>query len=174
MEWLLDDEDEDEIDLEAVGGNREFTALWSDGIEQVRALCDLERQQLNAIDEGSLTVQQIEELEEQAYEADTYALHMILDVGVRSLVMAILEAGGNPFSSCNAGCLNDDRHHAEVYPLIALYAPPECLGKIEQAALITGCGMHCTDVFPQLGALIIYTDDIRKFPAMAEELLGLI
>ena len=173
MQWLLDEyEDEDGIDLDGVGGNREFAALCSDDVEQVRALCALERQQLNAIQGGGLTAELIEESEEQAYEDDAYRPHMILDVGVRSLVMAILEAGGFPFSSCNAGSLSDDRHHAESYPLIALYAPSDCLEKIEQAARNNGCGMHCTDVFPQLGALVIYTDDIRKFPAMAEDLLG--
>ena len=173
MEWLLEENEfEGELDLDGVGGNREFAALWSDGVEVVRDLCALERQQLNNIDAGVLTADMIEEIEEEAYEADTYSPYMIVDVGVRSLVMAILEAGGYPFSSCNAGSLNDDRYHAEAYPLIALYAPPECLLKIEQAARKNDCGMHCTDVFPQLGALVIYTDDIRKFPAMALDLLA--
>jgi len=175
MEWLFEEYgDDEEFDLEAVGGNREFSALWSNGVEAVRDLCALESEQLNSIDVGELTAETIEEIEEEAYDADAFSPHMILDVGVRSLVMAILEAGGYPFSSCNAGSLNDDRYHAEAYPLIALYAPPECLRKIEQAARKNGCGMHCTDAFPQLGALVIYTDDIRNFPAMALDLLELI
>lgn len=153
-----DEIDEDEFDYDAIGGNREFSPLDPLGTSDLTELCRVEAQQLEDLHAGQTTTDEIEEREEEMYTDDSYQPYMILDVGVRSAVMALLEVGAHPFSSCNGGCFQDERYHAEAYPLIALYGRLETLKLIESVARSTGCGLYSG-----MGALILYTNDIRRF-----------
>jgi len=166
---LDDDEDEEFIDLDSVGGNRQFAPLDPIGMEQLRELTLIEAQYLHDIEEGHRTIDEIREAEEVLWEEDRVEPYMILDVGVRTVVMALLELGAEPFSSCNGGSLSDDEYHAESYPLVAMYGPDDVLAIVENAAREHGCGLYGTDGFGGKGALVLYTDDVRKFMAVANE-----
>ena len=99
---------------------------------------------------------------------------MILDVGVRTVVMALLELGAEPFSSCNGGSFLDDERHAEPHPLVAMYGPDDVLGIVENAARKHRCGLYGTDGYGGKGALVLYADDVRKFMAVAHEFFRLV
>ena len=128
MRDILDeDEDEEFIDLDGVGGNRQFAPLDPIGMEELRELAIIEAQYLHDIEEGHRTIGDIHEAEEELWEEDRAEPYMILDVGVRTVVMALLELGAEPFSSCNGGSFPDDERHAESHPLVAMYGPDDVL-----------------------------------------------
>ena len=81
------------------------------------------------------------EAEEALWEEDRVEPYMILDVGVRTVVMALLELGAEPFSSCNGGSFPDDERHAESHPLVAMYGPDDVLAIVENAARKHRCGL---------------------------------
>ena len=166
---LDDDEDEEFIDLDGVGGNRQFAPLDPIGMEQLRELTIIEAQYLHDIEEGHRTIGDILEAEEALWEEDRVEPYMILDVGVRTVVMALLELGAEPFSSCNGGSFPDDERHAESHPLVAMYGPDDVLAIVENAARKHRCGLYGTDGFGGKGALVLYADDVRKFMAVAHE-----
>ena len=64
--------------------------------------------------------------------------------------------------------------HAESYPLIAMYGPNDTLSIIEKAAKKHACGLYGTGGFGGKQALVLYTDDVRKFIPLANELLRFI
>jgi hypothetical protein len=163
------DDDEEFIDLDGVGGNRQFAPLDPIGMEELRKLVIIESQHLHDIEEGHRTISDIRDAEEVLWEEDRIEPHMILDVGVRTVVMALLELGAEPFSSCNGGSFSDDEHHAESYPLVAMYGPDDMLNIVENAARKHRCGLYGTDGFGGKGALVLYADDVRKFVAVAHE-----
>ena len=66
----------------------------------LRELTIIEAQYLHDIEEGHRTIGDIHEAEEVLWEEDRVEPYMILDVGVRTVVMALLELGAEPFSSC--------------------------------------------------------------------------
>jgi len=166
---LDDDEDEEYIDLDAVGGNREFSPLWAIEVDELRELAIIESQHLHDIHEGHRTISDIHEAEEVVWEEDRAEPFMILDVGVRTVVMALLGLGAEPFSSCNGGCFEGDGHHAESYPLVAMYGPDDVLKLVENAARKHQCGLYNAGGFGGQGALVLYADDVRKFMAVAHE-----
>ena len=168
MRDILDD-DEEFIDLDGVGGNRQFAPLDPIGMEQLRELTIIEAQYLHDIEEGHRTIGDILEAEEALWEEDRVEPYMILDVGVRTVVMALLELGAEPFSSCNGGSFPDGERHAESHPLVAMYGPDDVLGIVENAARKHRCGLYGTDGFGGKGALVLYADDVRKFMAIAHE-----
>ena len=168
MRDILDD-DEEFIDLDGVGGNRQFAPLDPIGMEQLRELTIIEAQYLHDIEEGHRTIGDILEAEEALWEEDRVEPYMILDVGVRTVVMALLELGAEPFSSCNGGSFPDDERHAESHPLVAMYGPDDVLAIVENAARKHRCGLYGTDGFGGKGALVLYADDVRKFMAVANE-----
>ena len=102
------DEDEEFVDSDAVGGNRQFAPLAPIGLEKLRVLSIIESQHLHDIQEGHISIGNIWDEEEALWEQDQGEPYMILDVGVRSVVMALLELGAEPFSSCNGGSFSDD------------------------------------------------------------------
>lgn len=161
----VDEIDEDEFDYDAIGGNREFSPLDPLGDSALMELCRIEFQQLEDLHAGRTTTDEIEEQEEEMYSDDSYQPYMILDVGVRSAVMALLEIGAHPFSSCNGGSFQDEGYHAEDYPLIAMYGREGTLRLVESAARSAGCGLYSG-----MGAMVLYCDDIRKFISLAKEL----
>jgi hypothetical protein len=167
------DEDEEFIDLDSVGGNRQFAPLSTMGMEDLRVLSIKESQHLHDIQEGHRTINDILEAEEELWEDDEVDPYMILDVGVRTVVMALLELGAEPFSSCNGGSFPDDERHAESHPLVAMYGSDDVLAIIEDAARKHQCGLYGTDGFGGKGALVLYTDDIRKFISVAHEFFRL-
>ena len=170
MRDILDeDEDEEFIDLDGVGGNRQFAPLDPIGMEQLRELTIIEAQYLHDIEEGHRTIGDILEAEEALWEEDRVEPYMILDVGVRTVVMALLELGAEPFSSCNGGSFPDDERHAESHPLVAMYGPDDVLAIVENAARKHRCGLYGTDGFGGKGALVLYADDVRKLLAVANE-----
>ena len=170
MRDILDDhEDEGFIDLDGVGGNRQFAPLDPIGMEQLRELTIIEAQYLHDIEEGHRTISDIHEAEEELWEEDRVEPYMILDVGVRTVVMALLELGAEPFSSCNGGSFLDDERHAESHPLVAMYGPDDVLGIVENAARKHRCGLYGTNGFGGKGALVLYADDVRKLMAVAHE-----
>ena len=168
MRDILDD-DEEFIDLDGVGGNRQFAPLDPIGMEQLRELTIIEAQYLHDIEEGHRTIGDILEAEEALWEEDRVEPYMILDVGVRTVVMALLELGAEPFSSCNGGSFPDDERHAESHPLVAMYGPDDVLAIVENAARKHRCGLYGTDGFGGKGALVLYADDVRKLLAVANE-----
>ena len=167
------DEDEEFIDLDGVGGNRQFAPLSPMGMDDLRVLSIKESQHLHDIQEGHRTINDILEAEEELWENDEVDPYMILDVGVRTVVMALLELGAEPFSSCNGGSFPDDERHAESHPLVAMYGSDDVLAIIEDAARRHQCGLYGTDGFGGKGALVLYTDDIRKFISVAHEFFRL-
>lgn len=163
------DEDEEFIDLDGVGGNRQFAPLAPVGLEELRALTIIESQHLHDIQEGHRTIGDIRDEEEALWEQDEFEPYMILDVGVRTVVMALLELGAEPFSSCNGGSFPNDEHHTESYPLVAMYGPDDVLELVENAARKHRCGLYGAGGFGGKGALVLYADDVRKFIAVANE-----
>ena len=172
MRDILDDEEF--VDLDGVGGNRQFCPLEPIGITALEELSRIESQQISDIQTGNRTISDINDAEEELWENERYEPYMILDVGVRTLVMALLEIGSEPFSSCNGGSFSNDVRHAESYPLIAMYGPNDTLSIIEKAAKKHACGLYGTGGFGGKQALVLYTDDVRKFIALANELLHFI
>jgi hypothetical protein len=168
MRDILDD-DEEFIDLDGVGGNRQFAPLDPIGMEQLRELTIVESQHLHDIQEGNRTIVDILDGEEKLWDEDQVEPYMILDVGVRTLVMALLELGAEPFSSCNGGCFSNDARHSESHPLVAMYGPDDVLHIVENAARKHRCGLYGTNGFGGKGALVLYADDVRKFMAVAHE-----
>ena len=163
------DDDEEFVDLDGVGGNRQFAPLDPIGMEQLRELTIVEAQYLHDIEEGHRTIGDIREAEEVLWEEDRVEPYMILDVGVRTVVMALLELGAEPFSSCNGGSFPNDERHTESHPLVAMYGPDDVLAIVENAARKHRCGLYGTDGFGGKGALVLYADDVRKFMAVANE-----
>ena len=167
------DEEEDFIDLDGVGGNRQFSPLSPIGMDELRVLSITESQHLHDIQEGNRTISDIQDAEEELWDVGRFEPYMILDVGVRTVVMALLEIGAEPFSSCNGGSFPDDGRHAESYPLVAMYGPDEVLTIVENAARKHQCGLYGTDGFGGKGALVLYADDVRKFIPVAHEFFRL-
>ena len=168
------DEGEEFFDLDGVGGNRQFAPLEPIGIEALRELSIIESQNLHDIQEGHRKINDILEAEEELWNNDLVEPYMILDVGLRTIVMALLELGAEPFSSCNGGSFPDDNRHAESHPLVAMYGPSDVLTIVENAARKHRCGLYGTDGFGGKGALVLYTDDVRKFVAVAHEFFRII
>lgn len=167
------DEDEEFIDLDGVGGNRQFAPLSPMGVDDLRVLSIKESQHLHDIQEGHRTINDILEAEEELWDDNQVDPFMILDIGVRTVVMALLELGAEPFSSCNGGSFPDDERHAESHPLVAMYGPDEVLAMVEDAARKHQCGLYATDGFGGKGALVLYADDVRKFIPVAHEFFRL-
>jgi hypothetical protein len=163
------DEEEEFIDLDGVGGNRQFAPLAPVGTEELRMLSIIESQHLHDIQEGHRTIGDIREEEEALWELDQVEPYMILDVGVRTVVMALLELGAEPFSSCNGGSFPDDERHTESYPLVAMYGREDVLKIVENAARKHRCGLYGAGGFGGKGALVLYADDVRKFIPVAHE-----
>jgi len=163
------DEDEEFGDLDGVGGNRQFAPLTPLGMEELRMLSIIESQHLHDIQEGHRTIGDIRDEEETLWEDDQVEPYMILDVGVRTVVMALLELGAEPFSSCNGSSFPNDEHHTESYPLVAMYGPNDVLNTIENAARKHRCGLYGAGGFGGKGALVLYADDVRKFIPVANE-----
>ncbi len=141
-------------------------------MEQLQGSDHHEAQYLHDIEEGHRTISDIYEAEEELWEEDRVEPYMILDVGVRTVVMALLELGAEPFSSCNGGSFPDDERHTDSHPLVAMYGPDGVLAIVENAARKHRCGLYGTDGFGGKGALVLYADDVRKFMAVAHEFLG--
>jgi hypothetical protein len=88
-----------------------------------------------------------------------------LDIGVASTVLALSAARCVPFSSCNGGVFGG-KHH-EVYPVVAFYAKPETANLLLSVATEVGIGIE-NDGY---GSLVMFTDDIRKFPTCADAMI---
>ena len=171
-DWLesvkeYSDEDEEDIELDGIGGNRLFDPFDPIGVENLTKICTIEYQQIIAIDSGELNFSEVKEAEEHAFSNDEQEWWMFLDLGVRSVVLAIREIGGFPFSSCNAGCFqDDDKRHSEHYPLVAFYGDQSCIQIVENAARQNGCGLYTNG-----GSLVLYTNDIVNLNRVAADLL---
>ena len=126
MEWLLEEGEEYDL-LDAVGGNREFTPMDSIGMDSLNELFEQEKRYIRLLESDNITEEEIAEAEDELHEDDIWRPHLILDVGVRSTVMALLEIGCYPFSSCNGGSFSDKTHHMEHYPLVAMYGEEPAL-----------------------------------------------
>jgi len=173
MEGVLDD-DEEYDEWDGIGCNRQFAPLDRLGVEQLRELCIIESQHLHDIEEGHMTILAFNEAEDEAISDGRSEPHVILDLGVRSTVMALLEIGAYPFSSCNGGSFHDDDRHTESYPLVAMYGDNDVLDKVEQAAKRSGCGLYGTQDLTGIGALVLYANNIRNFSRMTFQLLELL
>jgi|SaaInlStandDraft_1057018.scaffolds.fasta_scaffold51714_2 hypothetical protein len=173
MEGILD-EDEEYDEWDGIGCNRQFAPLERIGIDQLRELCIIESQHLHDIEEGNKTILHLHESEDEAISEGRNEPYMILDIGVRSTVMALLELGAYPFSSCNGGCFLEDNRHTESYPVIAMYGENDILHKIEQTARLSGCGLYEAQDLTGMGGLVLYTNNIRNFSRMTFLLLALL
>jgi len=167
------DEDEEFIDLDGVGCNRQFAPLSAMGMDDLRVLSIKESQHLHDIQKGHRTINDILEAEEELWDDNQVDPYMILDIGVRTVVMALLELGAEPFSSCNGGSFPGDERHAESHPLVAMYGTDEVLTIVEDAARKHHCGLYGTDGFGGKGALVLFADDVRKFIPVAHEFFRL-
>jgi len=97
---------------------------------------------------------------EEEYDESGVALQG-LDIGVASTVVALSAARCVPFSSCNAGTFGGN--HYEVYPVVAFYAKPETANLLLAIATEVDIGMGNGGS----GCLVLFSDDIRKFPMFA-------
>ena len=148
-------------DENCLGCNREYIDLrllsWA---EAKRTL----------VAEGRLIarIEQTEELENSVFRAeeDEEAELFGLDTGVASTVVALSAARCVPFSSCNGGAFGS-RHH-EIYPLVAFYAKPETANLLLAIAGEVCIGLETNGY----GFLVLYSDDIRKFPKFAEAMIS--
>lgn len=89
-----------------------------------------------------------------------------LDIGVASTVLALSAARCVPFSSCNGGVFGG-KHH-EVYPVVAFYAKPETANLLLSVATEVEVGIENNGY----GSLVMFTDDIRKFPTCANAVIS--
>ena len=89
-----------------------------------------------------------------------------LDIGVASTVLALSAARCVPFSSCN-GSVFGGKHH-EVYPVVAFYAKPETASLLLSVATEVDLGIENNGH----GSLVMFTDDIRKFPTCANAMIS--
>ena len=170
MEWLLEEGEEYDL-LDAVGGNREFTPMDSIGMDSLNELFEQEKRYIRLLESDNITEEEIAEAEDELHDDDIWRPHLILDVGVRSTVMALLELGCYPFSSCNGGSFSDKMHHIEHYPLVAMYGEALALRQVEIAAKASGCGLHWVNDMSGMGALVLYADDIRRFADFAKAII---
>lgn len=171
MEWLLEEDEEFDL-LDAVGGNREFTPMDPIGFDSLKNLFEQEKKRIRLLELDDITEEEITETENEFHDDENWWPHLNLDVGVRSTVMALLEIGCYPFSSCNGGSFSNKIHHMEHYPLVAMYGDESVLGKVEVAAKSSGCGLHWVDDMSGMGALVLYTNDIRRFIDFASVLIA--
>lgn len=169
MEGLL--EEDEPLELDGIGGNRQFAPLDALGVDKLRELGIIESQNMHDIEEGHITITELYEREHQAISDGIGEPHMILDLGLRYVVMALLEVGAHPFSSCNAGSFPNDNRHAESYPLVAMYGNNDAISIIKWAAERSGCGLYGTEDPTGMGALVLYSNNIRNFTRMAGQLL---
>jgi hypothetical protein len=110
----------------------------------------------NAEDECSI-------IEEESYESevDLYGL----DIGVASTVVALSAARCVPFSSCNAGAFGGTHH--ENYPVIAFYAKPKTADLLLVIATEVDVGIENGTY----GCVVMFSNDIRKFPRFADAMI---
>ena len=126
MEWLLEEDEEFDL-LDAVGGNREFAPMDPIGLNSLNELFEQEKKRIRLLELDDITEEEIAETEDELHDDEIWRPHLNLDVGVRSTVMALLEIGCYPFSSCNGGSFSDKIHHMEHYPLVAMYGEEPAL-----------------------------------------------
>jgi hypothetical protein len=150
-------------DESGLGCNRAYMDLrrlsWTDAkkahADEVRLVAQIE----NAEDpEGELS--DIEEEYDES-EVELYGL----DIGVASTVVALSAARCVPFASCN-GAAFGGRHH-EVYPLVAFYAKPATANLLVAIATEANIGIENGGH----GCLVVFSDDIRKFPRFADAMI---
>lgn len=88
-----------------------------------------------------------------------------LDIGVASTVIALSAARCVPFSSCNGGAFGGS--HNEMHPVVAFYARPATADLLLQVAHEIDIGLEsCAQ-----GWLVLFSDDVRKFPRLAEAII---
>jgi hypothetical protein len=88
-----------------------------------------------------------------------------LDIGVASTVIALSAARCVPFSSCNGGVFGD--RHNEAHPVVASYARPATANLLLEVAIEVDLGLESS----AHGWLVLFSDDLRKFPKFADAMI---
>jgi len=153
----------DAADDSGLGCNRAYMDLrrlsWTDAkkalADEARLIARIENAE-NPEDELSAIEEEYDESEIELYG---------LDIGVASTVVALSAARCVPFASCNGGVFGG-RHH-EVYPLVAFYARPATANLLLAIATEADIGLENNGY----GSLVVFSDDIRKFPAFADAMI---
>jgi hypothetical protein len=101
---------------------------------------------------------------EEEYDESEVVLYG-LDIGVSSTVIGLSAARCVPLSSCNAGAFGGNHH--EVYPVVAFYAKPETANLLLAIAAEVDIGIENDEH----GCLMVFSDDIRKFPMFADAMI---
>ncbi len=161
LRWPTGSEAEDDSGL---GCNRQYadfrSMTWRDFEEARREEQDLLTRLLSTDEPEN----ELSEIENEAEEADEPYPLMGLDVGVASTVVALSAARCTPVSSCNGGVFG--RRHHESYPLVLFCARPVQVPLLLAAAVRADVGLINADS----GFLLVYTGDIAKMTAFADEL----
>jgi hypothetical protein len=150
-------------DESGLGCNRAYTDLrrlsWTDAKSALADEAQLIARIVNAADPEDEYSTIEDEYDES--EVDLYGL----DIGVASTVVGLSAARCVPFSSCNAGIFGGNHH--EAYPVVAFYAKPETANLLLAIANEVDIGIE-NDGY---GSLVMFSDDIRKFPMFADAMI---
>ena len=161
LRWPTGSEAEDDSGL---GCNRQYadfrSMTWHD-FEEIRREEQGLLARLLSTDEPE---DELAEIEREAEEADEPYPLMGLDVGVASTVVALSAARCTPVSSCNGGVFG--RRHHESHPLVLFCARPAHVPLLLAAAVKADVGLVNADS----GYLLVYSGDISKMTAFADEL----
>jgi hypothetical protein len=88
-----------------------------------------------------------------------------LDLGVASTVIALSAARCVPFSSCNGGAFGG--RHNEAHPVVASYVRPATANLLLEVAAEIDIGLESS----AHGWLVLFSDDVRKFPRLADAMI---
>src|SRR5271163_2404135 len=150
-------------DESGLGCNRAYMDLrrlsWTDAKE---AFAD-EARLIARIEIAEYPEDELSAIEEE-YDESAVKLYG-LDIGVASSVVALSAARCVPFASCN-GAAFGGRHH-EVYPLVAFYAKPPTADLLLAVATEADIGIENG----AYGSLVVFSDDVRKFPRFADAMI---
>lgn len=146
-----------------LGCNRAYTDLRRLSWTEARKVLADEAQLIARIEKADDCEAEYSMIEEEYDETEPDLFG--LDIGVASTVVALSAARCVPFSSCSAGAFGGNHH--EAYPLVAFYAKPETANLL----LTIANEVHIGIQNGEYGCLVVFSDDIRKFPAFAEAVM---
>ena len=147
-------------DESGLGCNRAYIDLRSLSWTEAKKTLAEEKRLIAQIEEAEAAQDATSSIEEEYDESGSDLFG--LDIGVASTVVALSAARCVPFSSCNAGAFGDGHH--EIYPVVAFYAKPETANLLLAIATEVDIGIETASY----GYLVVFSDDIRKFPIFAE------
>jgi hypothetical protein len=146
-----------------LGCNRAYIDLRRLSWTEARRVLAEEANVITGIEKAENAENEYSLIEEESYESevDLYGL----DIGVASTVVALSAARCVPFSSCNAGAFGGTHH--ENHPVIAFYAKPKTADLLLVIATEVNVGIENG----AYGCVVVFSNDIRKFPRFADAMI---